>query len=59
MRNLHSRRESDDSEPLGIVIADGGYGVDALPRFSAFVWGPAPEESELIVDGEPLAAAAC
>ena len=32
----------NESEPIGIVIADGGH--VALPtRFSAFVWGPVPE----------------
>lgn len=49
---------ANEREPLGIVIADGGHG-DALPRFSAFVWGPVPEDSELIGDPEPLAVATC
>lgn len=31
-------------EPLGIVIADGGH-PEGTTRFSAFVWGPVPEES--------------
>ena len=30
-------------DPIGIVIADGGAG-DRAPRFSAFVWGPVPDE---------------
>jgi hypothetical protein len=35
---------SDPSrDPIGIVIADGGPG-DRAPRFSAFVWGPVPDE---------------
>ena len=35
---------SDPSrDPIGIVIADGGRG-DRAPRFSAFVWGPVPDE---------------
>lgn len=35
-------------EPVGIVIADGGRG-DRAPRFSAFVWGPVPDdEPELL-----------
>lgn len=37
----------DSPEPIGIVIADGGRG-DALPRFSAFVWGPVPDDAELV-----------
>ncbi len=32
-------------EPIGIVIADGGTG-DRAPRFSAFVWGPVPDDFE-------------
>jgi hypothetical protein len=40
---------SDPSrDPIGIVIADGGPG-DRAPRFSAFVWGPVPDEE---LDGE-------
>jgi hypothetical protein len=36
---------SDPSrDPIGIVIADGGPG-DRAPRFSAFVWGPVPDEA--------------
>ncbi|MBU6367184.1 MAG: hypothetical protein KJT01_13310 [Gemmatimonadetes bacterium] len=31
------------SDPIGIVIADGGRG-DRLPRVAAFVWGPFPDE---------------
>ena len=36
------RRTIDVSEPLGIVIADGAR-AEVTPRFSAFVWGPAPD----------------
>jgi hypothetical protein len=32
-----------DREPIGIVIS-GGPVSDAPPVFSAFVWGPAPEQ---------------
>jgi hypothetical protein len=35
--------KSGHQEPIGIVIADGGRG-DSTPRFSAFVWGPVPED---------------
>jgi len=34
----------DSSEPVGLVIADGGLG-DHIPRFWAFVWGPVPDEA--------------
>lgn len=30
-------------EPVGIVIADGGR-INTTTTFSAFVWGPAPNE---------------
>ena len=43
---------SDPSrDPIGIVIADGGPG-DRAPRFSAFVWGPVPDEE---LDSEAVA----
>lgn len=31
-------------EPIGIVIADGGRGDSHPTRFSAFVWGPVPDD---------------
>lgn len=34
-----------DDEPMGIVIS-GGNRAEATPRFSAYVWGPVPEEPE-------------
>ena len=47
----------DAREPLGIVIADGGPG-DAAPRFSAFVWGPVPEDLEAEARGKQFVVAA-
>ncbi len=44
-----NRTPQDRSEPIGIVIADGGRG-DALPKFSAFVWGPAPDDIDVVRD---------
>ncbi len=38
-----NRLPQQHEEPIGIVIADGGRG-DASPKFSAFVWGPVPDE---------------
>ena len=32
------------SEPVGIVISGGHSPSDAAPRFSAYIWAPAPEE---------------
>ena len=37
-------------EPMGIVIAGGGPG-DRPSRFAAFVWGPVPDDEELVADG--------
>ena len=37
-----NRRDSSEAEPVGIVISRGSRG-DAEPKFSAYVWGPAPE----------------
>lgn len=43
------RKQNDEREPIGIVIADGRNG-DKAPRVSAFVWGPVPEDTLLPVD---------
>lgn len=51
-----SRKQQEDREPIGIVIADGGHG-DQAPRLSAFVWGPVPDDV-LVPDEEPLELAA-
>jgi hypothetical protein len=47
------RQTVDVQEPIGIVIADGAKS-DVVPRFSAYVWGPAPTDT----DEERKAAAA-
>ena len=39
----HSPDASYD-EPVGIVISGGHTGAEAVPRFSAYIWAPAPEE---------------
>lgn len=44
------------NEPVGIVIADGGRG-DRPTRFSAFVWGPVPDDLELVDEPKALVAA--
>ena len=46
----------DAREPLGIVIADGGP-VDAAPRFSAFVWGPVPEDLDEVATAKQFVVA--
>lgn len=43
MRLKHLLPPTESQEPIGIVIADGGRG-DLPTRFSAFVWGPVPDE---------------
>lgn len=50
------RLQFDSQEPIGIVIADGGRS-DFAPKFSAFVWGPVPEESEMRPEVRALLAA--
>lgn len=32
------------SEPVGIVISGGHPASESAPRFSAYIWAPAPEE---------------
>jgi hypothetical protein len=38
------RQKAKDPEPVGIVISRGTRD-EAAPRFWAYVWGPAPEET--------------
>ena len=49
---------TDEREPIGIVIADGAP-MHATPRFSAFVWGPVPDDAEPRGDAKRLATAHC
>jgi hypothetical protein len=44
-----TRKQNEEREPIGIVIADGGQG-DKEPRLSAFVWGPVPDD--MLLDDE-------
>ena len=47
------RKVSRESEPVGIVISQGWH--DEKPTvFSAYVWGPAPDEPA--ESGKPVAA---
>jgi hypothetical protein len=39
----HSPVASHD-EPVGIVISGGHARAETAPRFSAYIWAPAPEE---------------
>jgi hypothetical protein len=57
MRLKHLLPPTESREPIGIVIADGGRGE--LPtRFSAFVWGPVPDdEPQFVSEPEELVAA--
>jgi hypothetical protein len=48
MRFKPMLQQPADREPVGIVIADGGHGDGAPTRFSAFVWGPVPDEFETV-----------
>jgi hypothetical protein len=49
------RAQTESQEPIGIVIAAGVRG-DVMPRFSAFVWGPAPEVEAVSLPPEAKAA---
>lgn len=51
-----NRLTQDSQEPIGIVIADGGRG-DSAPKFSAFVWGPVPEDADMRPEIRELLAA--
>jgi hypothetical protein len=42
-----TRAPQESHEPIGIVIADGGSG-DHIARFSAFVWGPVPDDEPML-----------
>ncbi len=45
-----------DDEPVGIVISRGSRD-EATPRFSAYVWGPVPEEPDTLATGKKTRAA--
>ena len=57
MRLKESVLVSQQREPMGIVIADGGLG-DRPSRFAAFVWGPVPDDEVLQPDSVKELAAA-
>ena len=44
-----------DEEPIGIIISNGSRS-EAEPRFSAYVWGPVPDEPEPQTTGAHRAA---
>ncbi len=44
---MSNQQKSGITEPLGIVVSDGGYTPEPT-RFSAFVWGPDPDDTELL-----------
>jgi hypothetical protein len=39
-----TRHPAEQDEPMGIVISRGSR-AEAEPRFSAYVWGPVPEQA--------------
>jgi hypothetical protein len=43
---FHMKQTSDASydEPVGIVISGGHSLSESAPRFSAYIWAPAPED---------------
>ncbi len=38
------RKETESSEPLGIIISRGDR-TEPTPMFSAYIWGPVPEQT--------------
>ncbi|MBL8997988.1 MAG: hypothetical protein KJZ74_14690 [Gemmatimonadales bacterium] len=44
-----------EQEPIGIIISQGNR-QESVPRFSAFMWSPVPEEPELTTSGTNRAA---
>ena len=49
MKQHETQPQTD--EPVGIVISPG-WEPEAIPRFSAYMWGPVPED-ELEPDEQP------
>jgi hypothetical protein len=41
---MKNSSDATHEEPVGIVISGGHSLVEASPRFSAYIWAPAPEE---------------
>lgn len=39
--------EAGQDEPVGIVISGGHPAAEAAPRFSAYIWAPAPDEESV------------
>jgi len=39
------RKETPQSEPLGIIISRGDR-TEPTPVFSAYIWGPVPEPAQ-------------
>jgi hypothetical protein len=50
---MKNRSDASHEEPMGIVISGGHALVEQAPRFSAYIWAPAPEEE---TTGEAVAA---
>jgi hypothetical protein len=46
---MKKERKEQAAEPIGIVISSG-VAVEPSPRFSAYVWGPAPEPEVQVVE---------
>ena len=42
-RMKKDRKETGSSEPLGIIISRGDK-TEPTPVFSAYIWGPVPED---------------
>ncbi len=43
MKQKKHETHIESDEPVGIVISSG-WEVESVPRFSAYMWAPAPED---------------
>ena len=43
MKHQKHETQIESDEPVGIVISSG-WEVESAPRFSAYMWAPAPED---------------
>jgi hypothetical protein len=50
---IATRHLDEQEEPMGIVISRGSR-AEAEPRFSAYVWGPAPEQAGDALEFTPV-----
>jgi hypothetical protein len=45
---MKKSKHTTSDEPVGIVISGGRSSSESTPRFSAYIWAPAPEEESAV-----------